>query len=225
MALKLDILESIPFFSVLEKEELAILAHHMEYHVVPKHSMIFLEGDPADYFYILSEGSIKIGTHHEDGREVIKQVLHPRMVFGEFALIQQNEPHYNYAMALSPNTAYYKIRVEIFRQIMDKNPQLTMSVISMIGLKLRQTENQLESLIFKDARGRIIDFILENAQQCGRQVGLETLLKHSLTQQDIANYTGTSRQTVTAVLNDLRKTNKIYFTRTSILIRDMAALA
>lgn len=225
MAMKIDILESIPFFSVLEKEELAILALHMEYHVAAKHSMIFLEGEAAEYFYILSEGSIKIGTHYEDGREVIKQVLHPRMVFGEFALIQQNEPHHNFAMALSPGTAYYKIRVEIFRQIMDKNPQLTMSVISMIGLKLRQTENQLESLIFKDARGRIIDFILENAQQCGRQIGLETLMKHSLTQQDIANYTGTSRQTVTAVLNDLRKTNKIYFTRTSILIRDMAALA
>ena len=100
-----------------------------------------------------------------------------------------------------------------------------MGVVSLIGLKLRQTENQLESLIFKDARARIIDFIIENANQSGRQVGLETLLKHSLTQQDIANYTGTSRQTVTAVLNDLRKTNKIYFTRSSILIRDLAALA
>lgn len=223
--MKHEILDSIPFFSVLEKEELATLALHMEFHMAPKHGSIYTEGEPADYFYILSEGSIKIGTHHEDGREVIKQVLHPRMVFGEFALISQNEVHHNFAMALSPSTAYYRIRVDIFRQMMDKNPQLTMGVVSLIGLKLRQTENQLESLIFKDARARIIDFIIENANQCGRQVGLETLLKHSLTQQDIANYTGTSRQTVTAVLNDLRKTNKIYFTRSSILIRDLAALA
>ena len=223
--MKRDILDSIPFFSVLEKEELATLALHMDYLTAPKHSMIYKEGEPAAYFYILSEGSLKIGTLHEDGREVIKQVLHPRMVFGEFALIMPNEVHHNFAMALSPGTAYYRIPVEAFRQIMDKNPRLAMSVIAMIGTKLRQTENQLESLIFKDARGRIIDFIRENAQQCGRQVGLETLLKHSLTQQDIANYTGTSRQTVTAVLNDLRKNNKIYFTRSSILIRDLSALA
>jgi CRP-like cAMP-binding protein len=223
--MKLDILDSIPFFSVLEKEELEALALHMEYQTAPKHTLIFTEGEPAEHFYILSEGSIKIGTHHEDGREVIKQVLHPRMVFGEFALVNQHEAHHNFAMTLSPGTAYYRIRVDIFRKLMDKNPQLTMSVISMIALKLRRTENQLESLIFKDARGRIIDFILDNARQCGRQVGLETLLKHSLTQQDIANYTGTSRQTVTAVLNDLRKANKIYFTRSSILIRDIAALA
>ena len=225
MPTKYDVLESIPFFNVLEREELNALAEHMEYNSAPKYSNIYSEGDPADFFYILSEGSVKIGSHHEDGREVIKQVLHPRMIFGELALIQQRTPHHNFATSLSSVTTYYKIAVDRFRQMMDRNPQLTMGVISMIGYKLLQTENQLESLIFKDARGRIIDFILENAQQSGRQVGLETLLKHSLTQQDIANYTGTSRQTVTAVLNDLRKANKIYFTRNSILIRDIAALA
>lgn len=222
---KYDILESIPFFNVLDKEEMTALALQMEYCTAQKYSNIFAEKDPSDFFYILVEGSVKIGTHHEDGREVIKQVLHPRMVFGEMALIQHRVPHHNFATSLSSGTTYYKIAVEHFRRIMDNNPQLTMSVVSMIGYKLLQTENQLESLIFKDARSRIIDFILENAQQTGRQVGLETLLKHSLTQQDIANYTGTSRQTVTAVLNDLRKSNKIYFTRNSILIRDIAALA
>jgi len=225
MPTKYDILESIPFFNVLDREETEILAHHMEYNSAPKNSNIYSEGDTPDFFYILSEGSVKIGSHHEDGREIIKQVLHPRMVFGEMALIQQRVPHHNFATSLSSMTSYYRIGVDRFRLMMDQNPQLSMSVISMIGYKLLQTENQLESLIFKDARGRIIDFIVENAHQCGKQVGLETLLKHSLTQQDIANYTGTSRQTVTAVLNDLRKTNKIYFTRNSILIRDISALA
>lgn len=223
--MKRDVLESIPFFSVLGPEELETLIAHMEYVTASRHSLMYAQGDPAHYFFILSEGSIKIGTHHDDGREVIKQVLHPRMVFGELALIQPDVPHHNYAMALSAGTACYRIPVSIFRQLMDRNPQLAMSIISMIGLKLRRTENQLENLIFKDARARIVDFILDNARQCGRQVGLETLLKHSLTQQDIANYTGTSRQTVTAVLNDLRKSNKIYFTRNSILIRDLATLA
>lgn len=225
MASKHAVLESIPFFNVLSAEEMGNLTMHMELCTAPKYTNIFSEGDQADFFYILSEGSVKIGTHYEDGREVIKQVLHPRMVFGELALIQHRTPHHNFATSLSSATAYYRIGVDAFKQLMDKNPQLTMSVVSMIGLKLRQTENQLESLIFKDARGRIIDFIVDNANQSGRQVGLETLLKHSLTQQDIANYTGTSRQTVTAVLNDLRKTNKIYFTRNSILIRDISALA
>ncbi len=225
MAHKMEILESIPFFSVLSQKELVSLVDHMEYHTISRHGFIYAEDEPATRFYILSAGSIKIGTHHDDGREVIKQILHPRMVFGEMALIKEESPHHDFAIALSSGTAYYSIKVDFFRACMDANSQLAMSVISMIGLRLRRTEHQLESLIFKDARARIIDFILDNARQRGRNVGFETLLKHSLTQQDIANYTGTSRQTVTAVLNDLRKTNKIYFTRNSILIRDLTALA
>ena len=97
MATKYAVLESIPFFSVLEKNELETLALHMELHHAPKYTNIFSEGDLADHFYILSEGSVKIGAHHDDGREVIKQVLHPRMVFGEFALISQHGPHHNFA--------------------------------------------------------------------------------------------------------------------------------
>ncbi|MFT5763438.1 MAG: CRP/FNR family cyclic AMP-dependent transcriptional regulator, partial [Saprospiraceae bacterium] len=85
--------------------------------------------------------------------------------------------------------------------------------------------NRLESLIFKDARTRIIEFLKDSAEKRGRRVGYEMLLKHSLTQQDIANLTGTSRQTVTSVLNELRKSDLIYFNRRSILIRDMAKLA
>ena len=81
-----------------------------------------------------------------------------------------------------------------------------------------------ESLIFKDARARIIDFLKETAIKRGRQVGYEHFFKHSLTQQDIANITDTSRQTVTLVLNDLRKSNLIYFNRNSFLIRDMNKL-
>lgn len=224
MASKREVLESIPFFQVLNENEMATLENAMEYKVLAKHRPIFSEGDAADYFYILAEGSIKTGIVYEDGRQMLKQILHPRMIFGEMGLIEPEAKQAHFAITLSHNTGFYQIKVDAFRQLMDVNPQLSIAVVSMIGLKLKKTEHQLESLIFKDARGRIIDFILENVNAYGRQVGFETYLKHSLTQQDIASYTGTSRQTVTAVLNDLKKQNKIHFTRTSILVRDMDTL-
>jgi CRP/FNR family cyclic AMP-dependent transcriptional regulator len=79
-------------------------------------------------------------------------------------------------------------------------------------------------LIFKDARSRIVSFLHEVVAERGRRVGYEMLLKHSLTHQDIANITCTSRQTVTLVLNELRKENLIYFNRGRILVRDMETL-
>ena len=60
MATKYAVLESIPFFNVLEKDEMEALAAHMELNSAPKYSNIFSEGDPADYFYILSEGSVNL---------------------------------------------------------------------------------------------------------------------------------------------------------------------
>ena len=96
----------------------------------------------------------------------------------------------------------------------------------MIGNRLKKAESRLESLIFKDARTRIIDFLKESAEKRGSKIGIdEMLVKHSLTQQDIANITGTSRQTVTSVLNDLKRSDLIYFNRRSILIRDIGRLA
>jgi CRP/FNR family cyclic AMP-dependent transcriptional regulator len=79
-------------------------------------------------------------------------------------------------------------------------------------------------LALNDARERIIQFLKINAQSFGQAVGFEVLLKHDFTQQDIANFTGTSRQTVTTVMNDLKKRNQIFFKRKSILIRDIKAL-
>jgi len=96
--------------------------------------------------------------------------------------------------------------------------------MTTIGKRLKRAESRLESLIFKDARSRIIDFLKDSVERRGRQVGFEMMFKHSLTQQDIANLTGTSRQTVTSVLNELKKDNLIYFTRKSILVRDVAKL-
>jgi CRP-like cAMP-binding protein len=95
----------------------------------------------------------------------------------------------------------------------------------MISRRLKYTEKRLESLIFKDARQRIVDFLRHHAELHGRQVGFETFFRHNFTQQDIANFTGTSRQTVTSVLNALRKSNKIYFNRRGVLIRDLEALS
>ena len=119
----------------------------------------------------------------------------------------------------------FAIDSQDFKAYLKENWNLTEKFITMLGTRLMYLEDRFESLVFKDARERIIDFLKDNAKTNGRKVGLEMLIKHSLTQQDIANYTGTSRQTVTYVLNDLKRQNQIYFKRKSILIRDISSLS
>ena len=85
-------------------------------------------------------------------------------------------------------------------------------------------ERKVESLVFKDARTRIVDFLREMAEERGQKVGFEMMIKNHFTHKDIASLTGTSRQTVTTILNELRENNIINFDRRKILIRDMEKL-
>ena len=170
------------------------------------------------------KGAIKIGTHSTDGKEVIKSLIHPMAMFGELGLIGEQKRQ-DFAQALKEEVHLYAVKVDDFKRLMRHNYTLCDSVMSLFGSRLMRAENKLESLIFKDARTRIVDFIKDSVEMHGRRVGFEMLFKHQLTHQDIANITCTSRQTVTLVLNELKKSDMIYFNRGKILVRDMATLS
>ena len=85
----------------------------------------------------------------------------------------------------------------------------------------QQIERRFESLVFKDARTRIVDFIVDLGRENGIEIGKEILVKHHLTHMDMANLTATSRQTVTTILNELKEKNLIHLERNQFLIRDI----
>ncbi|MEM6964363.1 MAG: Crp/Fnr family transcriptional regulator [Bacteroidota bacterium] len=221
---KLEFLSQFPLFDVLSEDELNYLHNATEIKSYQKYDQIYVDGDHSDTIFFLTKGVVKLASHGDDGREVIKAILHPHTMFGELGILGE-ERRQGFAEIMNEPAECLLLRVKDSQYLMGKNHQLCFNVINMVGKKLRKTEQRLESLIFKDARARIIDFLKDSVEKRGRKVGFEMLLKHSLTQQDIANITGTSRQTVTSVLNDLRKSDLIYFNRRSILIRDMQKLA
>ncbi len=219
-----DTFRQLTFFKVLSERELQELEKISRLRSVSRYKYIFYPGEQTDKLYILTEGTIKTGRQSNDDREVIKSVLHPLSIFGELGLVGV-ESRSEFAMAMSHTVSFIEIDVLGFKELMRKNHELSLNVLNLVGGRLQRTERKLESLIFKDARTRIIDFLKEMANLRGRRVGYEMLFNHCLTQQEIANITGTSRQTVTSVLNELRKENLINFNRRSILIRDITKLA
>ncbi|MEO0338436.1 MAG: Crp/Fnr family transcriptional regulator [Bacteroidota bacterium] len=222
--LKMNMIEQFPLLTVLRPEEKQQLVQMMDYRRIPRYNTIYKAGEASDRIFFLTKGTIKIGLHSEDGKEVIKTLIHPFTIFGEKGLVGEKY-RTEFAQSLKEEVQFFSVKADDFRRLMFSNFDLCNQVMSLFGTRLMKVENKLEALICKDARTRIVEFIKSAIVERGQRVGYEMLLRHSLTHQDIANITHTSRQTVTLVLNELKKSNLIYFNRGRILVRDIAKLA
>ncbi len=221
---KLWHLEQINLFKNLSDQELEELNELTVMKTADKNQFIYFPKEPSKILFFLKAGRIKIGSYSQDGKEVIKAILYPGEVFGEMGIVGE-ESRKDFAVAMDSDTRMCTLHVDQFKKMMHENSELSLEVTKNIGEKLRNIERRLESLIFKDARERIIDFMKEMALKYGKKIGVEVLVKHDLTHQDIANLTATSRQTVTTVLNDLKEKDLIYMERKRFLIRELDNLA
>ncbi len=187
-----------------------------------KGEFIYFPEDPSSHVYLIREGRVKIGTYTDEGKENIKAILQAGELFGEMALYGEQQ-RIDFAQAMD-NVALCPLTVEDMQGLMKDNKELIFQITRLVGFRLRKAERRIESLMFKDARTRIIEYLVDQGQERGQKVGFETLVKHFITHKDIARLTATSRQTVTTVLNDLRQRNLINFDRKRLLIRDLKQL-
>ncbi len=188
-----------------------------------KTEYIYLPDEHADRVYFISEGRVKIGNYGESGKEITKTILGPGELFGELSLIGE-EKRRDFAQAME-DTQVCVMTVDEMKGMMREHSPLSLFMMKIMGSRILEMEQRLESLVFKDSRTRIIEFLKNLANKKGQRVGYEMLVRKFMTHQEIANLTATSRQTVTTVLNELRAKNLLTFNRRRLLIRDMEKLA
>jgi len=189
-----------------------------------KDDFIYFQDESSENVYMVSTGRVKIGTYANDGKEIVKAILTRGEVFGELALAGE-EKREDFAQSMDNDTHVCAMTIDDLKNLMKENKELSFKILKIVGFRLRKMERKIEALVFKDARTRIVDFLREMAEEKGQKVGFEMMIKNHLTHKDIASLTGTSRQTVTTVMNELRENNLINFDRRRILIRDLERLA
>ena len=214
-----DSLNQMLLIKELDEAVKSKLLEKGKYIDLQKYERIYNVEDPVNQIYFLLRGMVKVASNSVDGREVIKLLLFQPATFGEQGLLGLNRRE-EYAEAMSDDVKLLALQMKDLWTVLEGNAELASGIVNFLGQKVRLVERRLETQIFMNAKDRIKDFIRESACQRGTKVGYERLLKRNLTQQEIANYTGTSRQTVTEVFNELKKANHIHFNRNRILIRD-----
>lgn len=199
-----------------------IMSHHM-HRTFKKGESVYVPEDLSDRIYFINEGRIKISVMNDEGKEITKVILGRGEVFGELTLLGE-ERRRDFATALEDTTACV-VTLDELRGLMRERSELNLFFIKMFGSRQLEMERRLESLVFRDSRSRIVEFLVHLAQTKGQRVGYEWVVRNFITHQEIANLTATSRQTVTTTLNDLRFKKLLTFNRSRLLIRDLDKLA
>lgn len=215
--------ESVDLYGILCPAKVKTMGEKHTYRHYKKDDHIYFPDEPATHIYMIVSGRVRIGHYQDDGKETVTAILSVGEIFGELALAGE-EKRIDYAQAMDANTTICPLSITELKELMFENKELSFRILKLIGLRLMKVERKLELLVFKDARTRIVEFLKDAASWKGKKVGFETLVPTRLTHKDIASLTGTSRQTVTTILNELKDKNLINFDRKKILIRDLANL-
>lgn len=159
--------------------------------------------------YFLKQGTIKIISISSNGNEVIKHIIKEGDIFGILGLID-SENEDDYAVAIEDSIVCI-IDSTYFKKMMEENRNLNNYIFGLAGNRIKKLERKLESLLYKDAKTRIEDFIEDYVKDYGIETDDFFIAKNLLSNSDIGKLTSTSRQTVNKTLNELRRNNIIDF--------------
>jgi CRP/FNR family transcriptional regulator len=186
--------------------------------------LIYQPGDPADAVYWIKSGRVKISKLTEDGREIIVGMYQSGDVFGEMAFVEDRPREY-FAEALDDLTFLYVKRSQLF-SIAKRKPGVIYRFARLIAERRREVETTMESLLYKGVRERLAGQLLKLSKEYGIDDTRGKLLRIKITHKDLASLIGSSRETVSLTLGDLKRVGLIDVNNDrKIIIRDEKQLS
>lgn len=198
-----DLLSKVELFSELDEEGLTRVADVIQVRSLARDTTVFHAGDPADAFYIISSGKVKIIVTSTDGKDFILTVLGAGQVFGEMALL---EPAPRSATVITSTPAEILVLLrEDFHRLLNNSPSLSRGLLVILSRRLRKANSKMESLAYMDVAGRLARYLLDLAGDHGQKLGNGWVVVRRPTHADIAHSIGTSRETVSRLINEFEE--------------------
>jgi CRP/FNR family transcriptional regulator/CRP/FNR family cyclic AMP-dependent transcriptional regulator len=198
-----DFLRKVSLFSELDDAELRQLAGVVREQHYRKNVTIFHINDPGTALFILKSGLVKITIEDQSGREIILRILYPTDFFGEMALID-GMPRSATVTTQEPSDALIIYR-EQFVGLIEKSPKILLDMAAVLSRRLRKVNELIRSLAFYDVYGKVARVLLNLVTERGRATERGTVIDLRLTQQELAELAGMSRETMTRTLRDFQQ--------------------
>jgi CRP-like cAMP-binding protein len=198
-----DFLRKVALFSELDDAQLEQLAGVAREQHYKKNVTLFHVDDPGNALFILKNGLVKITIEDQSGREIILRMLYPTDFFGEMSLID-DMPRSATVTTLEPSDAMVIYR-DSFLNLIQKNPKILLNMTIVLSRRLRRVNELIRSLAFHDVYGKVARVLLNLATEKGRATDDGTVIDLRLTQQELAELAGMSRETMTRTLRDFQQ--------------------
>jgi CRP/FNR family transcriptional regulator len=205
-------------FAALDPEAAAALRSSMDTVNLNKGQVLFNEGERGERLYIITDGKMKLGHTSSDGRESLLAVLGPGELLGELSLFDPG-PRTATATALT-ETSLMGLGHNALRPWLTGRPEVAEALLQALALRLRRTNEQMADLVFSDVPGRVAKTLLELGEKFGRPLPDGIHVTHDMTQEELAQLVGASRETVNKALADFAARGWIRLESRSVILID-----
>jgi len=188
----------------------------------PSHATVFQKGDPGDSMMAVVRGRVKICAYSGEGKELVLNIIGAGGVFGEIALLD-GQPRTADAVTLE-ETDLLVLQRNRFLPFLSASPEITARLFAVLCQRLRQTSEHLEDTLFREAPGRLARGLLRLAATFGRPAGKGVRLDIKLSQQQLGNLIGISRESINKHLGEWTRAGHLTVESGIITLADPAVL-
>jgi CRP/FNR family transcriptional regulator, cyclic AMP receptor protein len=217
------VLSRAPLFEALDEEGARALRAGMVDIELARGDHLFDEGDAGDRLYVILDGKIKLTRAASDGRENLLSVLGPGEMFGELSLFDPR-PRTSSAVAIT-DSRLAGLGHDYLLHWLTGRPDVALHLLRALAQRLRRTNDIMADLVFTDVPGRVAKALLDLADRFGEEQEEGLQVHHDLTQEELAQLVGASRETVNKALADFATRGWIQLSAKSVLILDAERLA
>jgi CRP/FNR family transcriptional regulator, cyclic AMP receptor protein len=213
-----DVLRRAPLFEALDEEETRALRAGVTDVELARGERLFDEGDVGDRLFVVLDGKIKLTRTSADGRENLISLVGPGEMFGELSLFDPR-PRTMSASAVT-EVRLAALAHEYLRSWLSGRPDVALHLLAALARRLRRTNEVMSDLVFTDVPGRVAKALLDLAARFGIQQEDGLQVNHDLTQEELAQLVGASRETVNKALADFVARGWIQLHPKSVLLID-----
>jgi CRP-like cAMP-binding protein len=194
------ILSRVDFLAGLEPGVIFAVSRQLRQVEVSRNETIYCQNAPADGLHIILTGKVKLCCHSADGREQLLAIRGPGDILGAVSVLDPG-PRTATAMAVT-DVCTAVVDSATLQEWMDQRPQIAQRLLRFMAGRLRAANSHLLDVIFDDVPSRVAKELLRLAQRFGTQRGDGWQVTHDLTQTEIAQLVGATRETVNKALCD-----------------------